>query len=111
MPGFVGALESEAGRGFVGVRGLVPEVGRREVIGVPGLVGVLGFVSALEPEAGRGFAGAPGFLGAPEPEAGRGDVIGVPGPSRKKLRIKIQPKRKQIQQESKNKLNKRARGL
>ena len=102
-------LKSEAGRGFVGVRGLVSapdsEVGRRDVVGVPGLVSVLGFVSAPEPEAGRGFAGAP------EPEAGQGDVICVPGPSRKKRRIKIQPRRNKIQQESKNKFNKITRGL
>ena len=78
MLGFVSALESEAGQGFVGVRGLVTEVAWRDVIGVSG-VGWRAWVRQLARARGR-----PGFLGSPESEAGRGDVIGVPGPSRKK---------------------------
>ena len=61
MPGFVEALESEAGRVLVSAP--ETEVVRQDVVGVPGLVGVLGFVRPTR----RSLR----------------DVIDVPGPSRK----------------------------
>ena len=57
MPGFDSTPETEASLGFVGVPKDVsapePEAGRRDVVGVPGFVEVLGFVSAPETKVGR----------------------------------------------------------
>ena len=81
MSGFVGALESEAGRGFVGVRG----VSQRMSSAFRGCLACLGSSARQSPRP-AGVLLALGFLGAPKPEAGRGNAIGVTGPSRKKTK-------------------------